>query len=131
MESNYEQLRSEYVFCLHLFQGKEVIEYYINELLSQGITEIPRWKSPVKAVKPPDDVPSQDSGVRSRSNSVTSQHSHSSQSSLVLGATAATIHTEGKSRTNCQGQARSFYPNVLKYWNRKQSCLTMVHVGPE
>ena len=77
-------------------QGKEVIEYYINELITQGITEIPRWTSPVKAIKPPDDVPSQDSGVRSRSNSVSSQHSHSSQSSLVLGATAASIHTEGR-----------------------------------
>ena len=84
---------------IHIFlylQGKEVIEYYINELITQGITEIPRWTSPVKAIKPPDDVPSQDSGVRSRSNSVSSQHSHSSQSSLVLGATAASIHTEGR-----------------------------------
>lgn len=75
-----------------------MIEYYINELLSQGITEIPRWQSPATTLRPPDDVPSQDSGVRSRSNSVSSQHSHSSQSSLILGATAATIQTEGRSR---------------------------------
>lgn len=36
-----------------------------------------------------EDAPSQDSGLRSRSNS---QHSNSSQSSLILGATAANMH---------------------------------------
>jgi len=67
-----------------------VIEYYINELISQGITYIPPWKGPgTQAVRIADDTPSQDSGMRSRSNS--SSHSHSSQSSLVLGATAASI----------------------------------------
>ena len=99
---------------IHIFlylQGKEVIEYYINELITQGITEIPRWTSPVKAVKPPDDVPSQDSGVRSRSNSVSSQHSHSSQSSLVLGATAASIHTEGRTPLFFTRRVNSFFAN--------------------
>ena len=33
------------LLCLY-FQGKEVIEYYINELLSEGITYIPPWTDP-------------------------------------------------------------------------------------
>lgn len=76
-----------------------MVEYYINELLSEGITYIPPWTAPVtpknleiKSDHTTDDTPSQDSGLRSRSNSNASQHSHSSQSSLVLGATAATIN---------------------------------------
>lgn len=28
---------------LYLLQGKEVIDFYLNELISQGITHIPRW----------------------------------------------------------------------------------------
>ena len=77
------------------FQGKEVIEYYINELISEGVTYIPPWtdpsdgKSTDQALPAPEDAPSQDSGLRSRSNSVASTHSHSS---LVLGATAASIN---------------------------------------
>lgn len=76
-------------------KGKEVIEYYINELIKEGVTELPRWKSSLPVGQESSDQhSSQDSGVRSRSNSVVSnasQHSHSSQSSLILGATAASI----------------------------------------
>ena len=71
------------------FQGKEVIEYYIQEILSEGITNILPWTPPASKLLTGEDTPSQDSGLRSRSNSV---HSNSSQSSLVLGATAATMH---------------------------------------
>ena len=86
-----------YVNCsVVCHQGKEVIEYYINELISEGITYIPPWADPhpkTSLPQPPqEDAPSQDSGLRSRSNSVASVHS---QNSLVLGATAATIHNTG------------------------------------
>ena len=78
------------------WQGKEVIEYYINELISEGITYIPPWTDPntkpALTQPPKEDAPSQDSGLRSRSNSVASVHS---QNSLVLGATAATIQNTG------------------------------------
>ena len=30
-------------YSTNLAKGKEIIEYYINELLSQGITNIPPW----------------------------------------------------------------------------------------
>lgn len=78
-------------------KGKEVIEYYINELISEGVSTIPRWQPPEglksKEIEIPssEDTPSQDSGLRSRTNSSASQHSRSSVSSLVLGASAATI----------------------------------------
>lgn len=75
----------KYPLCL--YQGKEVIEYYINELLNEGITYIPPWVGPPEeegAEK--EENPSQDSGLRSSSDSMGSQHS------LVLGATAASIH---------------------------------------
>ncbi|KAI8794138.1 SEC14-like protein 1 isoform X1 [Biomphalaria glabrata] len=70
-------------------KGKEVIEYYINELISEGVTYIPPWSAPagVENAEKEED-PSQDSGLRSRSDSIGSQHS---QHSLVLGATAASI----------------------------------------
>ena len=79
-----------------MLQGKEVIEYYINELISEGVSQIPRWKPPETVKSQEIEVPgsedtSQDSGLRSRTNSTTSQHSHGSLSSLVLGASAATI----------------------------------------
>lgn len=36
-----------FLFMMSLpFQGKEVIEYYLNELMQEGITEIPRWVTP-------------------------------------------------------------------------------------
>jgi hypothetical protein len=31
-------------YSANLAKGKEIIEYYINELMSQGITNIPMWK---------------------------------------------------------------------------------------
>lgn len=31
------------IFWICCFQGKEVIEHYLNELISQGISHIPRW----------------------------------------------------------------------------------------
>ena len=75
-----------------LSQGKEVIEFYINELISEGITYIAPWSNSTihsEVVRTHrEDAPSQDSGVRSRSDSASSVHS---QASLVLGATAATM----------------------------------------
>jgi len=72
-----------------------VIEFYINELLSEGVTHIPPWTCPPEMSLPKaiqsDQQSSQDSGVRSRSNSVVSASSQHSQESLVLGATAATV----------------------------------------
>ncbi|WAQ97346.1 S14L1-like protein [Mya arenaria] len=82
-------------YTQNIKKGKEVIEYYINELLTEGVTNIPRWTCPDHMVaatgNQSDKQSSQDSGVRSRSGSVcstTSQHSHGS---LILGATAASI----------------------------------------
>ncbi|XP_052266424.1 SEC14-like protein 5 isoform X3 [Dreissena polymorpha] len=85
-------------------KGKEVIEYYINELISEGVTHIPRWTPAVPSCSATPDQPcllesgvgtrsgsSQDSGVRTRSSSVCSTGSQHSQGSLVLGATAASI----------------------------------------
>lgn len=84
-------------YAANIKKGKEVIEYYINELISEGVSTIPRWQPPEghksKGIEIPssEDTPSQDSGLRSRTNSSGSQHSRSSVSSLVLGASAATI----------------------------------------
>lgn len=30
-----------------MFQGKEIIEYYLRELEEEGVTHIPRWTPPV------------------------------------------------------------------------------------
>ncbi|XP_078316638.1 SEC14-like protein 5 isoform X2 [Crassostrea virginica] len=83
-------------YAANIKKGKEVIEYYINELISEGVSQIPRWKPPETVKSHEIEVPgsedtSQDSGLRSRTNSTTSQHSRGSVSSLVLGASAATI----------------------------------------
>ncbi|XP_028828025.1 SEC14-like protein 5 isoform X3 [Denticeps clupeoides] len=46
-------------YTANIKRGKEVIEYYLSELMSEGITEIPRWvppaerSSPSKAASPP------------------------------------------------------------------------------
>ncbi|XP_076458817.1 SEC14-like protein 1 isoform X2 [Babylonia areolata] len=94
-ESTVEKIAMKQ-YTHNIKKGKEVIEYYINELISEGITYIPPWTdpNPKPALSQPtqDDAPSQDSGLRSRSNSVASVHS---QNSLVLGATAATIQSSG------------------------------------
>lgn len=93
-ESTVEKIAMKQ-YAQNIKKGKEVIEYYINELISEGITYIPPWTDPnpsaVLSATPVllEDAPSQDSGLRSRSNSVASVHS---QNSLVLGATAASIH---------------------------------------
>lgn len=94
-ESTVEKIAMKQ-YTHNIKKGKEVIEFYINELISEGITYIPPWTDPnpkpMLTQPPADDAPSQDSGLRSRSNSVTSTHS---QSSLILGATAASIQTMG------------------------------------
>ncbi|XP_035260268.1 SEC14-like protein 5 isoform X2 [Anguilla anguilla] len=35
-------------YTANIKRGKEVIEYYLNELIAEGITEIPRWVPPEK-----------------------------------------------------------------------------------
>lgn len=44
------------IFWVCCFQGKEVIEHYLSELISQGTSHIPRWTP----------VPTQEEDVRSR-----------------------------------------------------------------
>lgn len=44
------------IFWVCCFQGKEVIEHYLNELISQGTSHIPRWTP----------APVQEEGVRSQ-----------------------------------------------------------------
>ncbi|XP_023670771.1 SEC14-like protein 5 isoform X1 [Paramormyrops kingsleyae] len=49
-------------YTANIKRGKEVIEYYLNELIAEGITEIPRWvppeqKVPAKPAAPPCDLP--------------------------------------------------------------------------
>ncbi|KAK7111754.1 SEC14-like protein 1 isoform X2 [Littorina saxatilis] len=91
-ESTVEKIAMKQ-YTQNIKKGKEVIEYYINELISEGTTYIPPWSdlNPKASLTQltQDDAPSQDSGRHSRSNSVASTHS---QNSLVLGATAASIH---------------------------------------
>ncbi|XP_063444838.1 SEC14-like protein 1 isoform X1 [Mytilus trossulus] len=81
-ESTVEKIAMKQ-YAANIKKGKEVIEYYIQELITEGTSFIKPWTPKIE------DTPSQDSGLRSRSNS---QHSNSSQSSLILGATAATMH---------------------------------------
>ncbi|XP_012937593.1 SEC14-like protein 1 [Aplysia californica] len=87
-ESTVEKIAMKQ-YTANVKKGKEVIEYYINELINEGVTYIPPWVGPAEDGKEEkEENPSQDSGLRSRSDSVGSQRS---QHSLVLGATAATI----------------------------------------
>ncbi|XP_029102899.1 SEC14-like protein 5 isoform X1 [Scleropages formosus] len=45
-------------YTANIKRGKEVIEYYLNELIAEGITEIPRWVPPEKrALSKPAIVP--------------------------------------------------------------------------
>ncbi|KAG2455445.1 S14L1 protein, partial [Polypterus senegalus] len=37
-------------YTANIKRGKEVIEYYLNELIAEGITHIPRWSPPEKKV---------------------------------------------------------------------------------
>ncbi|KAK3091561.1 hypothetical protein FSP39_020820 [Pinctada imbricata] len=103
-ESTVEKIAMKQ-YAANIKKGKEVIEYYINELITEGVNYIPPWMpspgqpGPINIPRS-EDSPSQDSGLRSRSNSVSSQKSCSSQSSLVLGASAATIRTEKRSPVN-------------------------------
>lgn len=36
---------------MYFFQGKEIIEHFINELKKDDVTYIPPWSEPEKAVK--------------------------------------------------------------------------------
>ncbi|XP_059157139.1 SEC14-like protein 1 [Physella acuta] len=88
-ESTVEKIAMKQ-YTSNVKKGKEVIEYYINELISEGVSYIPPWEgAPAEVTKADkEEDPSQDSGLRSRSDSVGSQHS---QHSLILGATAASM----------------------------------------
>lgn len=106
------------LLCL---QGKEVIEYYINEILSEGVTNIPTWPDSASAsdqtspgsntlvgVLSPESTKELEGAVggASMSQSVSGGHnqlagpthnrtdSSSSRGSLKLGATAASITEE-------------------------------------
>ncbi|KAK7501943.1 hypothetical protein BaRGS_00006695 [Batillaria attramentaria] len=78
-ESTVEKIAMKQ-YTHNIKKGKEVIEYYINELIKEGITYIPPWTESnpnciVDERHPaPEYAPSQDSGLRSRSNSATSTH---------------------------------------------------------
>ncbi|CAG5123336.1 unnamed protein product, partial [Candidula unifasciata] len=87
-ESTVEKIAMKQ-YATNVKKGKEVIEFYISELLSEGVTHIAPWVGPPEEEVADEENPSQDSGLRSRSDSVTSQHS---QHSMTLGATAASIH---------------------------------------
>ena len=97
------------------FQGKEIIEYYINELISEGVAYIPPWTDPKERLKPLPEVAETEAGdaaegahapsspVREESSLPGSSRdsrthsrsaSTSSHSSLKLGATAATIRDD-------------------------------------
>ncbi|KAL5018685.1 hypothetical protein ScPMuIL_004407 [Solemya velum] len=89
-ESTVEKIAMKQ-YSHNIKKGKEVIEYYINELLSEGITYIPPWRDLNLKTEPLDSTASQDSGMRSLSDGM--QSHHGSHSSLGLGATAATIHS--------------------------------------
>lgn len=54
------RLNSKVLMCLSDLQGKEVIEHYLNELISQGTSHIPRW---TPAPVPEEDTHSQ-AGLR-------------------------------------------------------------------
>ncbi|ESP04007.1 hypothetical protein LOTGIDRAFT_212187 [Lottia gigantea] len=124
-ESTVEKIAMKQ-YTANIQKGKEVIEYYINELISEGITNIPPWTGPSEEdrEKTPtvENAPSQDSGLqRSRSNSVTSQHS---QASLVLGASAATISKNGEDEDEAIPEAKGKLDD--DYIKRFLGHLTMV-----
>ena len=83
-------------------KGKEVIQFYIDEILSEGITHIPMWKDPNE--KESESVCDSHENADQPSTSQTTASllkpeeaarrrtgSTGSHSSLELGATAATI----------------------------------------
>lgn len=113
-------------YAANIKKGKEVIEYYIQEILGSGIPYAPKWQlSGTAAIDiRADDTPSQDSGLRSRSNSA---QSRSSQSSLLLGATAASIYTD-KPTTSTEGLSPPDKAGKLEdvYIERFLGCLTPV-----
>ncbi len=99
-----------------------MIEYYINELLSEGITSIPPWKAPkrgrrktISPVKEEDPASLLTETLGSQSARTTSSVKHerhpsdssSSKCSLQLGATAANMTDDeilkGKGDINALG----------------------------
>ena len=45
-------------YSTNLAKGKEIIEYYINELINQGVTNIPIWSEPLGSINPSQDASS-------------------------------------------------------------------------
>jgi hypothetical protein len=43
-----------------LFQGKEIIEHFISELKKEGITYLPPWSEPNKAIPDDEDADNDD-----------------------------------------------------------------------
>jgi len=41
-------------FSTCYFQGKEIIEHFINELKKEGVTYLPPWSEPHKAIQDDD-----------------------------------------------------------------------------
>lgn len=39
-------------YSTNLSKGKEIIEYYVNELINQGVTNIPIWSEPFGSANP-------------------------------------------------------------------------------
>jgi len=42
-------------FSICYFQGKEIIEHFINELKKEEVTYLPPWSEPRKAIRDDDD----------------------------------------------------------------------------
>lgn len=45
-------------YSANLAKGKEIIEYYVNELQSQGVTNIPMWIEPPSTISSGQTLPS-------------------------------------------------------------------------
>ncbi|KAL2086412.1 hypothetical protein ACEWY4_017471 [Coilia grayii] len=93
-------------YTANIKRGKEVIEYYLNELMQEGITEIPRWVPP-KDKRPLNSDPS--APIPSTLRSTTSPSS--SSSSLTRPKPAGSpLHLDLSSPGNSSRDVTSFSP---------------------
>lgn len=103
---------------LTLPQGKEIIEYFIEQLSQEGITHIPRWEEPKpeKSLAPKEtnkeegESSSEEAETRDRTSSTPSTGSRE----LQLGASATNILSIEKVNLN---DGKLLWPLVCLCWS--------------
>lgn len=84
-------------YSSNIKKGKEIIEYYLNELISDGVTFIPPFQSPTIET-PPIEITKNNVEVKEKESTASIEVSEPSSSGIASSLSADPLSRDGKDR---------------------------------